>query len=102
MKKLILIAVCVLLSASVVKAIEMTPDFYMRIRYVAQDFENNYKDLNYNTFRIKTSIGLKTDFNETFGAYARLMNENRPYIYNIPGKSSDYNINEFIFESLYF
>lgn len=102
MKKLILIAVCVLLSASVVKAIEMTPDFYMRIRYVAQDFENNYKDLNYNTFRIKTSIGLKTDFNETFGAYARLMNENRPYIYNMPGKSSDYNINEFIFESLYF
>ncbi len=102
MKKLILSAVCVLLSASFVKAVEMTPDFYMRIRYVAQDFENNYKDLNYNTFRIKTSIGLKTDFNETFGAYARLMNENRPYIYNMPGKSSDYNINEFIFESLYF
>ncbi len=102
MKKLLLTAVCVMLSVSFAQAVEIKPDFYVRLRHVVQDFQDNYKDLNYNTFRIKTSIGLKTDFNETFSTYIRMMNENRPYIYNMPGKSSVYNINEFIFESLYF
>ncbi|MDD5020680.1 MAG: hypothetical protein PHR82_00910 [Endomicrobiaceae bacterium] len=102
MKKIALGMICILLFVSFAKAIEVTPDFYMRIRYVDQDFENNNNNLNYNTFRIKTSLGLKTTFSENYGAYVRLMNENRPYIYNMAGKSSQYNINEFIFESLYF
>lgn len=102
MKRIILSVIYVLLFVSFAQAVEIKPDFYMRLRYIVQDFQDNYKDLNYNTFRIKTSLGLQTDFNETFGTYIRLMNENRPYIYNMPGKSSMYNINEFIFESLYF
>lgn len=102
MKRFILALVCILSYAASVKAVEITPDFYMRLRYVVQDFENNYKNLNYNTFRIKTAVGLKTDFSPNYSAYVKLMNENRPYIYNMPGKSSDYSINEFIFENLYF
>jgi hypothetical protein len=79
-----------------------TPDLNIRIRHVILDMQDNYDKFNSNYIRIRTSLGLNTQLNETYSAYIKLLNENRVFFYNTKNADDDYKINEFIFESLYF
>jgi hypothetical protein len=88
---------------------------YERIRY---EYMKNISDLNSSSkdnrsyFRFKTSPSLQYDFTEDMDIYTRLTNENRAYTYwagssASAGKSAKkkgyhYDINETVFDNLYF
>lgn len=101
MKKILFILLCLSFS-SFVNAAVFTPDFNLRIRHVILDMQDNYDAFNSNYIRIRTSLGLNTQFDKTYSAYVKILNENRIFFYNTKNASDDYKINEFIFENLYF
>jgi len=101
MKKILFSLLLCAAAASIANAVDFVPDLNFRFRHVIQDFQG-YDAFNTNYVRIRTSLGLNTQFNETYSAYVKLLNENRVYFYNIKSKTDDYEINEFIFENLYF
>lgn len=101
MKKILFSLLLCLFVVSAGNAVTFTPDLNFRFRHVIQDLQD-YDAFNANYIRIRTSLGLNTQFNEIFSAYVKLLNENRVYFYNVKSKSDDYEINEFIFENLYF
>ncbi|MFA6913583.1 MAG: hypothetical protein WCQ83_00105, partial [Endomicrobiia bacterium] len=101
MKKILFSLLLCLFVVPIINAVTFSPDFNFRLRHVIQDLQD-YDVFNANYIRIRTSLGLNTQFNETFSSYLKLLNENRVYFYNVKSKSDDYDINEFIFENLYF